>query len=77
MNCLTVTIRLGFPQPECSNYALSAFNESESEKLPQGPPLKFDSASFDGISQNRKYLFEITVFRKRTGNEINNEKLRF
>ena len=32
----------------------SAFNESESEKLPQGPPLKFDSASFGGISQNRK-----------------------
>ena len=51
---LTVPIRLGFPQPESSNYALSAFNESESEKLPQGPSLKFDSASFGGISQNRK-----------------------
>ena len=51
---LTVTIRLGFPQPKSSNYALSAFNESESEKLPQVPPLKFDSASFGGISQNRK-----------------------
>ena len=37
-----------------TNYALSTFNESESKKLPQGPPLKFDSASFGGISQNRK-----------------------
>ena len=51
---LTVTIRLGFPQPESSNYALSALNESKSEELPQGPPLKFDSASFGGISQKRK-----------------------
>ena len=51
---LTVTVRSGFPQPESSNYALSALNESESEELPQGPPLKFDSASFGGISQKRK-----------------------
>ena len=50
-------MRLGFPQPESTNYGISALNESESEKFPQGPPLKFDSVSFGGISQNRKYFF--------------------
>ena len=39
----------GFPQPESTNYALSVFNDSVSEKFPQGPPLKFNSASFGGI----------------------------
>ena len=53
---LTVTIRLGFPQPESTNYALSALNESEIEEFPQGPPLKFGSASFGGISQNRIFF---------------------
>ena len=53
---LTVTIRLGFPQPESTNYALSFLNESVSEKFPQGPPLKFNFASFGGIIQNRKYF---------------------
>ena len=38
---LTVTIQFGFPQSGSSNYALSAFNESESEDLQQGPSLKF------------------------------------
>ena len=51
---LTVTVRLGFPQPESTNYALSAFNESVSDKFHQGPPLKFNSASFGGIIKNRK-----------------------
>ena len=51
---LTVTVRLGFPQPESTNYALSVFNEFVSKKFPRGPPLKFNSASFGGISQNRK-----------------------
>ena len=46
------TVRL--PQPEITNYVLSVFNESVSEKFPQGPPLKFYSASFGGIIQNRK-----------------------
>ena len=53
---LTVTIRLSFPQPESTNYALSALNESEIEEFPQGPPLKFGSASFGGNSQNRMFF---------------------
>ena len=48
------TVRLGFPQPESTNYALSVFNEPASEKFYQGPPLKFNFASFGGIIQNRK-----------------------
>ena len=56
---------------------LRPLNESESEEFQQGPPLKLDSASFGGISQNRKYFFEITVFRKRTGNEIFSERAQY
>ena len=50
---LTVTIRLGFPEPESTIYSLSTLNESESENFNQEPPLKIDSAYFGDISHNR------------------------